>query len=59
MNALGVGGYQVCQKWLKDRERPPLSYDDPEQYTKVTIALRETIRLMNEIDTLIPPWPIK
>jgi len=53
-----VGGYQVCDKWLKDRKGRPLSYDDQEHYTKVTIALRETIRLMQEIDAAIPSWPI-
>ena len=53
-----VGGYQVCDKWLKDRKGRPLSYDDQEHYTKVTVALRETIRLMREIDEAIPSWPI-
>ncbi|MBE9565487.1 MAG: hypothetical protein IMF16_01910, partial [Proteobacteria bacterium] len=53
-----VGGYQVCEKWLKDRKGRPLSYDDQEHYTKVTVALRETLRLMQEIDDAIPSWPI-
>ncbi|HUX02595.1 MAG TPA: type ISP restriction/modification enzyme, partial [Phycisphaerae bacterium] len=53
-----VGGYQVCDKWLKDRKGRPLLYADQEHYTKVTIALRETIRLMKEIDAAIPSWPI-
>jgi len=53
-----VGGYQVCEKWLKDRKGRPLTYDDQEHYTKVTVALRETIRLMQQIDDLIPSWPI-
>ncbi|MFC1717833.1 type ISP restriction/modification enzyme [Candidatus Poribacteria bacterium] len=25
-----VGGYQVCEKWLKDRKSRQLSYDRPE-----------------------------
>jgi len=54
-----VGGYQVCEKWLKDRKGRALSYDDQEHYTKVTVALGETIRLMAEIDALIPSWPLE
>jgi len=25
---------------------------------RITVALRETIRLMSEIDALIPEWPL-
>ena len=53
-----IGGYQVCQKWLKDRKGRTLTYDEITHYQKVIIALKETIRLMSEIDTLIPGWPI-
>ena len=54
-----VGGYQVCEKWLKDRRGRKLSYDDITHYQKVIVALKETIRLMEEIDKAIPEWPIK
>jgi predicted helicase len=54
-----VGGYRVCEKWLKDRKERPLSYDDTQHYQKIVVALNETIRLMAEIDQLIPSWPIK
>jgi predicted helicase len=53
-----VGGYQVCEKWLKDRKGRSLSYDDQQHYQRIIAALRETIRLMAEIDALIPAWPI-
>ena len=53
-----VGGYQVCEKWLKDRKGRKLSYDDIQHYQKIVVALKETIRLMAEIDKLIPSWPI-
>jgi len=43
-----IGGYQVCEKWLKDRRERPLSYDDINHYQKVVVALGETIRLMKE-----------
>jgi predicted helicase len=56
-----VGGYQVCQKWLKDRKGRKLTYDDLTHYQRIVSALNETIRLMSEIDTLIEEhggWPI-
>jgi hypothetical protein len=56
-----VGGYQVCEKWLKDRRGRVLSYDDVEHYQKVAVALGETIRVMGEIDEGIEGlggWPI-
>ncbi len=53
-----IGGYQVCQKWLKDRKGRTLTYDELTHYQKVIVALDETIRLMGEIDDLIPGWPV-
>jgi predicted helicase len=43
-----IGGYQVCEKWLKDRRGRELSFDDIRHYQKVVVALGETIRLMEE-----------
>ncbi|MFB6273423.1 MAG: type ISP restriction/modification enzyme [Salinibacter sp.] len=57
-----VGGYQVCEKWLKDRKGRKLSYDDREHYKRIVVALGETIRLMSEIDEVIDEhggWPIE
>jgi predicted helicase len=53
-----IGGYKVCEKWLKDRKGRKLSYDDIQHYQKIVVALSETIRLMVEIDGMIPSWPI-
>jgi hypothetical protein len=55
-----IGGYQVCEKWLKDRKGHTLSKDDIAHYQKIVVALRETIRLMKEIDEVIEKhggWP--
>jgi hypothetical protein len=55
-----IGGYQVCEKWLKDRKGRTLSRDDIAHYQKIVIALAETIRLMKEIDDAIEQhggWP--
>jgi len=41
-----IGGYQVCEKWLKYRRGRELSYDDIQHYQKIVVALGETVRLM-------------
>jgi len=53
-----IGGYQVLHKWLKDRKGRILSFEDLFHYQKIVVALKETMRLMEEIDALIPAWPI-
>jgi predicted helicase len=53
-----VGGYQVCEKWLKDRKGRLLSGEDITHYQRVVVALKETIRLMQEVDKSIPGWPM-
>jgi hypothetical protein len=55
-----IGGYQVCEKWLKDRKGRTLCDDDIAHYQKIVVALAETIRLMQEIDDVIEQhggWP--
>jgi predicted helicase len=55
-----IGGYQVCEKWLKDRKGRTLTDDDITHYHKIIVALSETIRLMSEIDIVINThggWP--
>ena len=55
-----IGGYQVCEKWLKDRKDRKLSKDDITHYQKVIVALSDSIRLMKEIDEVIKKhggWP--
>ncbi len=54
-----VGGYQVCEKWLKDRKGRQLSYDDQNHYQRVVVALKGTIQRMEDIDRIIPLWPIQ
>ena len=48
-----IGGYQVCEKWLKDRKGRKLLKADIEHYQKIVVALSETIRIMKEIDEVI------
>ncbi len=54
-----IGGYQVCEKWLKDRKGRALSYGDTQHWQRVVVALTETQRVMEEIDALIPAWPLR
>jgi len=55
-----IGGYQVCEKWLKDRRDRTLTAEDIAHYHRIVIALHETIRIMREIDEVIDAhggWP--
>ena len=64
-----IGGYQVCEKWLKDRQaksgqnpRPGriLTEEDINHYQKIVVAIKETIRIMAEVDEVIEEhggWP--
>ncbi|MEA5509800.1 type ISP restriction/modification enzyme [Crocosphaera sp. UHCC 0190] len=56
-----IGGYQVLDKWLKDRKKDnrKLSQDEIIHYQKIVVALKDTIELMEEIDTIIPSFPIE
>ncbi|MDH6107336.1 hypothetical protein NWP22_15955, partial [Anabaenopsis tanganyikae CS-531] len=53
-----IGGYQVCQKWLKDRKGRTLNHEDILHYRRVVVALQETIKLMQLIDQTIPSFPV-
>lgn len=55
-----IGGYQVCEKWLKDRKGRTLTNEDIKHYQCIIVALNETIRIMAEIDRVINEhggWP--
>jgi len=45
-----IGGYQVCDKWLKDRKGRTLSLDEIKTYCKIVSALSKTIEIQAEID---------
>jgi predicted helicase len=49
-----VGGYQVCQKWLKDRKNRELSLDEIKQYCKIVTALQKTMEIQKLIDAVYP-----
>ncbi len=45
-----IGGYQVMDKYLKDRKRRELSKEEIEHYMKVAAAIKRTIEVQGEID---------
>jgi hypothetical protein len=55
-----IGGYQVCEKWLKDRKGHFLYKKDVDHYRKIVVAISETKRIMAKIDLIIDRhggWP--
>jgi len=49
-----IGGYQVCNKWLKDRKKRLLSLDDIKHYCKIITSLQKTIEVQKVIDNIYP-----
>lgn len=49
-----IGGYQVCEKWLKDRKGKVLSLDEIKTYCKIVTAILKTMDIQHEIDILYP-----
>lgn len=47
-----IGGYQVMDKWLKDRKGRALSYDDILHYQRIAAILAETRAIMAELDAV-------
>lgn len=49
-----VGGYQVCEKWLKDRRERRLELDDIRTYCRIVTALGRTLEIQRQIDAIYP-----
>lgn len=49
-----IGGYQVCEKWLKDRKNRTLSLEDIRHYCRIVTSLSKTSEIQREIDRLFP-----
>ncbi|MGA9771134.1 MAG: type ISP restriction/modification enzyme [Blastocatellia bacterium] len=54
-----ICGYRPAKDWLNDRRRRRLVADDIQHYTRIIIALRETERIMKQIERSINRWPLK
>ncbi len=49
-----IGGYQVLNKWLKDRKEKYLNDEEIKTYIKIIEAIKHTIKIQKEIDTIYP-----
>ncbi len=47
-----IGGYQVCEKWLKDKKGRVLSLDEIQIYCRVVTAIQKTIEIQKSIDEI-------
>jgi predicted helicase len=47
-----IGGYQVSEKWLKDRKGRHLSSEEVTHYARVVTAIAETITIQETLDEL-------
>jgi len=47
-----IGGYQVSEKWLKDRKGRVLSSEEVAHYTRVVTTIAETINIQRGLDEL-------
>lgn len=47
-----IGGYQVCEKWLKDRKGRTLALDEIQTYCRIVTAIQKTIEIQKEIDEI-------
>ena len=45
-----IGGYQVCEKWLKDRKERLLTLDEIQTYCRIVTSLQKTIAIQKAID---------
>ncbi len=49
-----IGGYQVCDKWLKDKKGRMLSLDEIKQYCRIVTSIEKTIEIQTLIDEIYP-----
>jgi hypothetical protein len=47
-----IGGYQVCDKWLKDRKERVLSLDEIQTYCRIVTTIQKTIEIQKAIDLI-------
>jgi predicted helicase len=47
-----IGGYRVCDKWLKDRKERILSLDEIQTYCRIVTSIQKTIEIQKAIDLI-------
>lgn len=53
-----IGGYKICKRWIEWRNKRNIYNSDIDHYKKILYSIKETIKYMNELDKLIPKFPI-
>ncbi|MFO9416547.1 type ISP restriction/modification enzyme [Legionella pneumophila serogroup 1] len=48
-----IGGYSVCDKWLKSRKMRRLTFEDIEEFDSIVGNIIQTNKLRNQLDILI------
>lgn len=49
-----IGGYQILDKWLKDRKGKCLSLKEIKKYCKIVSSLEKTLESQKKIDKIYP-----
>jgi predicted helicase len=52
-----IGGYQVSEFWLKERQGRKLVWNDIQHYQRIIVAIERISRIISEIDSLLTFWP--
>ncbi len=53
-----MGGYQVLEKWLKDRLGRQLTSNEVQQYQQIIASIEQTLEMMQTMSQNICQWPI-
>lgn len=53
-----IGGHPVLDKWLKSRRGDRLGYEDLLHVRKTVGAIKQTVEAQDELDDLLPVWPL-
>ena len=54
-----IGGYQVCEKWLKDRRGRTLTLDELERFVNLATAIEATLGIATQVDEAVGAWPME
>jgi predicted helicase len=49
-----IGGYQICEKWLKDRRNTELSISEVKNFQEILSVIEDTLELVAELDRALP-----
>jgi len=47
-----IGGFRICEKWLKERRGRILSFEESELFKQIILSITLTIKIQNDIDKL-------